>query len=618
MSPPIRLYVSYDDGLDWLMACEFGRVDDAQPPENWRGVSERFGFLHDAPDGRVVGFRIQEFSSFDPDDVEVKEIWGGPRFHAPTLGLLNASAGEIVTAARAHFAGRDSFNRELFRIATGLSGHNAVAAWRRCLEAGDAMAHFGLGYTLLELGDATAAYRHLRHYAEIAPHGAWNWCWYGQAAEGVGEFTEARRAYRRAVELGEAGDEETDAAERLAALTQPAQAIRATGGPADPTSASDDAVAGPAGGASTTPSVARTRSPTVEMRISGCLFGGAVGDALGAPIEFDSIERIRKRFGPRGVTDYHSAYGRRGSITDDTQMSLFTAEGLIRAYVRGTLRGLSYPPSVVDHAYARWLATQGENSSRWDAREFDGWLVTNRGLHATRAPGDTCLSALRASRMGTRAEPLNDSKGCGGVMRIAPVGLLGEEFPGERFDLGCDIAALTHGHPSGYLTAGVLAEVVNALVWSHATLDVALDGASERLRRAPRHRETLEALEGARGLATSEVELSPEAIATLGGGWVAEEALAIGVYCALVARDFEHGVLLAVNHSGDSDSTGSITGNLLGAIHGYTEIPARWIDDLEMPELIESLCRDWNTLFASDTEVDLEGDKTWWHRYPGW
>ena len=94
-------------------------------------------------------------------------------------------------------------------------------------------------------------------------------------------------------------------------------------------------------------------------RIAGCLLGGAIGDALGAAIEFDSIDEIRRSHGPDGVTDYVEAYGRRGAITDDTQMTLFTTEGIIRASVRYRSRGICHPPSVVRHAYIRWYATQG-------------------------------------------------------------------------------------------------------------------------------------------------------------------------------------------------------------------------------------------------------------------
>ena len=69
-------------------------------------------------------------------------------------------------------------------------------------------------------------------------------------------------------------------------------------------------------------------------RVRGCLLGGAVGDALGAPVEFMERSEIVARFGEQGIRDYAPAYGRLGAITDDTQMSLFTAEGMLRGWVR--------------------------------------------------------------------------------------------------------------------------------------------------------------------------------------------------------------------------------------------------------------------------------------------
>jgi ADP-ribosylglycohydrolase len=73
---------------------------------------------------------------------------------------------------------------------------------------------------------------------------------------------------------------------------------------------------------------------------------------------------------------------------------------------------------------------------------------------------------------------------------------------------------------------------------------------------------------------------------------VAEEALAISLYCAIAAPDLESALLLAVNHGGDSDSTGAITGNLLGAIHGERAIPRRWLDALELREEIERMAEE--------------------------
>jgi ADP-ribosylglycohydrolase len=100
-------------------------------------------------------------------------------------------------------------------------------------------------------------------------------------------------------------------------------------------------------------------------------------------------------------------------------------------------------------------------------------------------------------------------------------------------------------------------------------------------------------------------------VARLGEGWVAEEALAIGVYCALAAgEDFAAGVRLAVNHGGDSDSTGAIAGNLLGTALGVSAIPQRWLDKLELRTEIETI--------ADDMLIWISDDRDWWNKYPGW
>lgn len=325
----------------------------------------------------------------------------------------------------------------------------------------------------------------------------------------------------------------------------------------------------------------------------GCLLGGAVGDALGAPVEFMKLEDIRGRFGPAGVTDLAHAYGRRGAITDDTQMTLFTAEALVRGLHRFQERGTASASAVARGAYLRWLATQGE---RVKPAGDDGWLVGVRELHARRAPGTTCLSALRAGGQGEPGKPANDSKGCGGVMRVAPVGLARFEDP---FTVASELAAITHGHPTGHLAAGYFAQLVANLLEGATLLDAA-QRALGRLAEEPGHEETRAAVETALEL-SEKVEASPEVVEGLGGGWTAEEALAIGLYCALEARDFEHGVLLAVNHGGDSDSTGSIAGNLLGLLSGERAIPRRWLDAIELSELIGTVADDLWAHFGAET-----------------
>jgi tetratricopeptide (TPR) repeat protein len=159
-----------------------------------------------------VGFVVKEWSKFDPHEADVAAIWSRPRFDVPVLGLTAVTAGEVILAAEWFLGGRSTINRYFFDLAVGAARkpRQAVVHWRACLQTGDVMAHYGLGYTLYELEQFHEAYRHLRAYTEITPGNPWAWCWFGKAADAIGETAEAEAAYRRALELEES-DEETDA-----------------------------------------------------------------------------------------------------------------------------------------------------------------------------------------------------------------------------------------------------------------------------------------------------------------------------------------------------------------------------------------------------------------------
>lgn len=340
-------------------------------------------------------------------------------------------------------------------------------------------------------------------------------------------------------------------------------------------------------------------------RSVGCLLGGAVGDALGAPVEFSSKPEIIKRFGIKGVRDFVFAYGRVGAITDDTQMTLFTAEGCLRAITHGTTAGADDQTNLIRHAYMRWLMTQGSKGE--SPVERNGWLIEQDELFSRRAPGNTCLSALR--RDGAER---NDSKGCGGIMRVAPCGILHAGDPDKAFKLGLEAAKLTHGHPTGYLAAAVFAAIIAELVVGK-TLESAIEASRAILIRSSNHEETLNALDAAVRRAHAK-EKSETAIPALGEGWIAEEALAISVYCALMAGNLEEGIITAVNITGDSDSTGAITGNLLGAIYGASVVPSRWLEQLELRDVIETVAQDLILLPLAD--VRNAEWKEYLRRYP--
>jgi ADP-ribosylglycohydrolase len=339
-------------------------------------------------------------------------------------------------------------------------------------------------------------------------------------------------------------------------------------------------------------------------RAAACLLAGAAGDALGAPVEFMNLSAIRSQFGARGIRDYVPAYGGPGKITDDTQMTLFTAEGCLRALHHARITGQDDSEQIIRAAYLRWLETQSAAAS--SIRSQTSFLLQQKALYSRRAPGNTCLSAL-----GRPGGERNNSKGCGGIMRVAPCGIIHAGQPEAAFQLGLQCAKLTHGHPTGYLSAGVFAAVI-AEVLTGQPLQDAIGTARTILTGYPDHEETLQAIDMALMMAR-DGEAPDRAIPALGEGWIAEEALAIALYCALTASNLEEGVVAAVNITGDSDSTGAITGNLLGAMHGMTAVPPRWLATLELKEVIGTMARD---LVAIPDFGAADTDPAWLKRYP--
>lgn len=348
--------------------------------------------------------------------------------------------------------------------------------------------------------------------------------------------------------------------------------------------------------------------PTLETaavyraRVRGCLLGGAIGDALGYPVEFSSLDRIRASHGERGVTGFvPGAHGVLGRISDDTQMTLFTVEAIVQAQAREREKGIGGGWALLlRQAYERWLETQTkpgpEQAAPPRSGTPSGGLIAEAWLYSRRAPGNACLSGVAQMYApdpwleldGKPGQVNSDSKGCGAVMRSAPFGLVN---PADAaFAMAARGAQITHGHPTGYYAAGAFAAIVAHLV-AGDSLEGSVLRALRELERHPGHEETSAALRQAVDLA-AEGAPTAEKAESLGAGWVAEEALAIGVYCALVAPGVKDALLLSVNHSGDSDSTGSICGNLLGARHGDVGLPHEWVEQVEGRTRIAALADD--------------------------
>lgn len=207
------------------------------------------------------------------------------------------------------------------------------------------------------------------------------------------------------------------------------------------------------------------------------------------------------------------------------------------------------------------------------------------------------------------------------MMRVAPIGLYfdGSRRSLEEIDrLGAEAAALTHGHPLGYIPAAALVHIIHLLVHRGSSLSDAvqdmLRSVRQQFARTAYIQDFAELIDRAVSLARSDVP-DLEAIRQLGEGWVAEETLAIATYCALkYEHDFDRALIASVNHSGDSDSTGAVTGNILGAYLGLERIPQKYLDNLELKEVILEVAGD---LYhdCQMTEYGEYYDRTWDEKY---
>jgi ADP-ribosylglycohydrolase len=324
------------------------------------------------------------------------------------------------------------------------------------------------------------------------------------------------------------------------------------------------------------------------------------------------MSTIEARFGAVGITELEPTYGGRGRITDDTQMTVFTIEAAIRWHVA---QRNAHPTPFIDamwQGYQRWLLTQ-DGSGRTPPRP-DGWVLTLPWLHQLRAPGNTNLSALRGGVMGRLDYPINTSRGCGAVMRAAPLGFFAYDAR-EAFVRGVESGVVTHSDAGGYLPAGILAAAIH-LISHGATAESALRAAADLAKPYAESALTIGCLE--QGLEIGRGGLPTAAdLHTIGGGWMGQEALAIAAACAVSGAPMLDVLRAAANHGGDSDSTASIAGQLVGARDGLVDVPGTWIDLLEghndLVQLVDDFIAEFNAPEPPETTV---GSK-WWLRYPG-
>lgn len=306
--------------------------------------------------------------------------------------------------------------------------------------------------------------------------------------------------------------------------------------------------------------------PPIKLRpkFHGTMLGLACGDALGYEVEFSSVEDMKRRFGPKGITSLEQvAVDGVAYFSDDTQMSLAVAHGLVAAGPGAT------PESSAPHV----------------AREFVQWSQHPVGGH--RAPGGACMAGCRRLATGTPWEHgggLNDG-GCGAVMRAAPYALRWWNDPALAVEAAVRHGCMTHRHPlslaacAAFVTAmhhalhartwttGWEAAIAAAEEYDHKTAGMlSVDYGVARALRASDDRVRLDSVKDALNRRQ---------------GWAGHEAICAALFCFATARSYTDAVALAANSPGDSDSIACITGALAGAYWGVEGIPSEWVQLIE-------------------------------------
>jgi ADP-ribosylglycohydrolase len=368
-------------------------------------------------------------------------------------------------------------------------------------------------------------------------------------------------------------------------------------------------------------------------KIRGCFLLGACGDALGAPIEgIKDLEIIIAAHGPNGLSDiieFKNAYGSGkdfppGRITDDTTMTMTTVSAML---LTKDINDWSELRGLLWQGYLNWgqhqedgasLAAKIDASIKWPDGSDKFWFYCGAGRGT--------IAALMQDEPGTVSEPLNynciirgqetkgPNPGCGGMMRVAPLALLG--LPAERiFELGCDSAALTHGHPEAFVATGAVALLIHYAAQDEDMASAVKETVAvlEQYGDRPDYAAGVDACLKALALAEQKASAQPGDLhvmdalpAQLGypNPFLAVPVLAHTAYALLSAPEkpdaagIKSVMALSVSHSGDSDSVGAIVGNVLGARYGAILIPQEWLDVLVQREDIEKMADDLGNIIA--------------------
>lgn len=321
----------------------------------------------------------------------------------------------------------------------------------------------------------------------------------------------------------------------------------------------------------------------------GCLLGLAVGDAMGMPVDDMTLENIRQNYGPSGLLGYdlRSDYA---EITSYTQLAAYICNALLLSASRGKGdQQLDYVKlGLKEWTRSQQFARDPEPSYCWVAK-----LPAFRRRHCRDA---RMLDTLRLAAMGFPEKGPNKYNTPGALTSAIAVGMFYHPqrmTPPRIGELAAQIVSLTHGDPTAFLSASVLAYAITGILLEpemplEEQFSAAISAMDHQFRNKYSECYTVAAtLTAALELAKAAEPMSE--VMERFQCYSAMNCLAGSIYASLANReDFDTAMITAVNHSGYSSAVAGITGAVLGAHMGYHALPDFYLESLEP---VKALCQ---------------------------
>lgn len=354
----------------------------------------------------------------------------------------------------------------------------------------------------------------------------------------------------------------------------------------------------------------------LKDKCRGTLVGAAVGDALGYPLKHKTRNEISEQLGSEGAADYICLDEEKAVFSDATQMSLFTAEGLLSGIEGGAFCARDLLPYIII-AYEHWNYTQ----TKYRMKMGGSWLTHLKDLWTQRDPDRLNLRATQMFTLPNNPPVINRGESCGALMRVIPIGIYSGAFP-QFMDLrqagflAAHTADTTHKCPFSTFASMALAMIVADCI-THRNIDresfrfMLIDRVFKLFHfDFPENNEfrymfckisnTLKYVDSS--------DSDNDAFDRLYTGkdhkfWGVQDSLLVAIFSVVrYIDDFEKCMRCAIGHSGESHITGTIAGGIMGAIHGYNAIPKKYLDNLELHDVLVSIADDLGGI-SSDEQM---------------